>query len=428
MIADDTGVDLAGRRDGRRDHRGLGRRPTSCSRRRTGIRSRWRAPRGGTSCPARRAGASSAASTRRSAPVAVERAVELLTQYAGGKADARVLDIDTVAPREPIASPADRPSTWPASLPGQARHRAAHGDRRESRRPARDMLTVTPPTWRPDLTDPADLVEEVIRLDGYDKVPSVLPIAPPGNGLTPRSAGAARWAGRWPRPGTSRCSPTRSSARDAADALGLPADDPRRRGGPRWPTRSRRRSRCCAPRCCRRCSRRCAATSAAAPRRRAVRAGAGLPAGGRGGVPPAMRVCTGARPTRSSPPPTRTLPRQPWHVAVVLAGDVEPAGWWGAGRAGRLGRRGRGGPGRLRRGAASTSSVRAGGTGAVAPGPVRRDRRRTARSWATPASCTRRVRGARSAQAHLRDGAQPRRAAAAGRHAGARRSRRSRPR
>src|SRR3712207_8794445 len=25
-----------------------------------------------------------------------------------------------------------------------------------------DPLTVTPPTWRPDLTDPADLVEEVV--------------------------------------------------------------------------------------------------------------------------------------------------------------------------------------------------------------------------------------------------------------------------
>jgi phenylalanyl-tRNA synthetase beta chain len=27
-----------------------------------------------------------------------------------------------------------------------------------------------------------------------------------------------------------------------------------------------------------------------------------------------------------------TVPRQPWHVAAVLAGDAEPAGWWGAGR------------------------------------------------------------------------------------------------
>jgi phenylalanyl-tRNA synthetase beta chain len=28
-----------------------------------------------------------------------------------------------------------------------------------------------------------------------------------------------------------------------------------------------------------------------------------------------------------------TIPRQPWHVAAVLAGEVEPAGWWGPGRA-----------------------------------------------------------------------------------------------
>jgi phenylalanyl-tRNA synthetase beta chain len=26
------------------------------------------------------------------------------------------------------------------------------------------------------------------------------------------------------------------------------------------------------------------------------------------------------------------VPAQPWHVAAVLAGEVEPAGWWGAGR------------------------------------------------------------------------------------------------
>ena len=48
------------------------------------------------------------------------------------------------------------------------------------------LLDVTPPSWRPDLTGPADLAEEVVRLDGYDKVPSALPIAPPGNGLTPQ--------------------------------------------------------------------------------------------------------------------------------------------------------------------------------------------------------------------------------------------------
>ncbi|MGL4340099.1 MAG: phenylalanine--tRNA ligase subunit beta [Rhodoglobus sp.] len=45
-------------------------------------------------------------------------------------------------------------------------------------------LVVTPPTWRSDLTDCATLAEEVARIVGYDKIPSLLPIAPPGRGLS----------------------------------------------------------------------------------------------------------------------------------------------------------------------------------------------------------------------------------------------------
>ena len=65
-----------------------------------------------------------------------------------------------------------------------------------------DQLVVTPPTWRPDLTDPADLVEEVIRLDGYDQVPERAAGRPArATASPPPSAAAARSAGRWPRPG-----------------------------------------------------------------------------------------------------------------------------------------------------------------------------------------------------------------------------------
>ena len=114
----------------------------------------------------------------------------------------------------------------------------------------RDGASVTPPTWRPDLTDPADLVEEVVRLDGYDKVPqraadrAARPRPDPA-----RSGAAGRSAGRWPSAGTSRCSslpvrrrrswPTRSACR------------PTTRAGARcgWPTRCPTRSRCCARRC-----------------------------------------------------------------------------------------------------------------------------------------------------------------------------------
>ena len=49
---------------------------------------------------------------------------------------------------------------------------------------ASGSYSVTPPTWRPDLTDKATLVEEIARIVGYDRIPSVLPVAPPGRGLT----------------------------------------------------------------------------------------------------------------------------------------------------------------------------------------------------------------------------------------------------
>jgi phenylalanyl-tRNA synthetase beta chain len=47
-------------------------------------------------------------------------------------------------------------------------------------------IEAVPPPWRGDLTDPYDLVEEVVRIVGYSVVPSVLPVAPAGRGLTPR--------------------------------------------------------------------------------------------------------------------------------------------------------------------------------------------------------------------------------------------------
>jgi phenylalanyl-tRNA synthetase beta chain len=52
-------------------------------------------------------------------------------------------------------------------------------------------LAVTPPSWRPDLRDPYDYVEEVGRLIGFDNVEAVVPRAPVGRGLT-RSQRARR--------------------------------------------------------------------------------------------------------------------------------------------------------------------------------------------------------------------------------------------
>jgi phenylalanyl-tRNA synthetase beta chain len=54
-----------------------------------------------------------------------------------------------------------------------------------------EVLTVTAPSWRPDLTDPYDYVEEVGRLIGFDTIEPVVPQAPVGRGLT-RSQRARR--------------------------------------------------------------------------------------------------------------------------------------------------------------------------------------------------------------------------------------------
>jgi phenylalanyl-tRNA synthetase beta chain len=45
-----------------------------------------------------------------------------------------------------------------------------------------DLLTVTPPTFRGDLEREIDLIEEVARMDGYEKIPITLPEGPPSPG------------------------------------------------------------------------------------------------------------------------------------------------------------------------------------------------------------------------------------------------------
>lgn len=54
--------------------------------------------------------------------------------------------------------------------------------------------SVIPPSWRPDLTDRWTLAEEVARIHGLDRIPSVLPTPPSGRGLTALQKGRRRVA------------------------------------------------------------------------------------------------------------------------------------------------------------------------------------------------------------------------------------------
>lgn len=266
--------------------------------------------------------------------VALDRAVALLIEYAGGATDGNVLDLDHVRPREPITIDGQLPARTAGVPYPTPRAVALLTEVGCAVAVDGDTLGVTPPSWRPDLTDPADLVEEVVRLDGYDKVPSVLPVAPPGNGLT---AGQRR---------------RRSIARALAeagyvetlnypfvdpavfDALGLPPDDPRRDtvrlANPMSEEEPALRTTLLPP--------------LLATLRRNLGRGQrdvslyeiGLafhPTAGHGALPAPPRMGVADRPADAERASAEAfVPRQPWQVAAVLAGDVEPTGWWGAGR------------------------------------------------------------------------------------------------
>ncbi len=117
-------------------------------------------------------------------PIAAQRCVDLLVEYGGGVADPEATDVNDVAPREPIVMPAD----FPGRIVGVDYGPKAVRETLEAIGcvvGAKDgVLTVAPPTWRPDLVAPIDLVEEVGRLHGYGDLPSALPSAPSGYGLT----------------------------------------------------------------------------------------------------------------------------------------------------------------------------------------------------------------------------------------------------
>jgi len=114
--------------------------------------------------------------------VVADRVVELLIELGGATADPGVTVVGTPPSPVSITIPVDLPArisgidipagTTVAQLRAVGCEVSVDGE----------SLTAVAPSWRPDLTDPYDLVEEVVRIVGYDQVPSVLPPAPPGRG------------------------------------------------------------------------------------------------------------------------------------------------------------------------------------------------------------------------------------------------------
>ncbi len=160
--------------------------------------------------------------------IALDAACALLTQIAGGSVSAeRTLVGSTQAPAE-ISMSVHRPSqvagvdyspeTVIARLQEVGCAVAREGD----------QLTVVPPTWRPDLGEQADLVEEVLRLEGLESVPSIVPPAAVGRGLSPAQRRRRAIGHALAYSGYAEILPTPFIRNDAFDVWGLDSDDPRR--------------------------------------------------------------------------------------------------------------------------------------------------------------------------------------------------------
>ena len=118
------------------------------------------------------------------ADASAARVVELLVQLAGGQADPQGSRLFDVAPREPIVLPDGYIVGLVGADYSDVEILRSLTDIGGSIEPIDHALSVTPPSWRPDLTDKATLAEEVARIVGYDRIPAVLPTAPPGRGLS----------------------------------------------------------------------------------------------------------------------------------------------------------------------------------------------------------------------------------------------------
>ncbi|GAA2090681.1 phenylalanine--tRNA ligase subunit beta [Actinomadura alba] len=261
---------------------------------------------------------------------AAARAIGLLTELGGGEAVPAVTHAEV--PVEPITITV--PADHPGRVAGMVYDRDTVVRRLEEvgcQVAGAGVLTVTPPTWRPDLIDPNDLAEEVIRLEGYENIPARPPRSIAGRGLTASQRMRRRVGRALAGAGHVEVLNFPFVGESDADALQLPADDPRRHA-----------LRLANP------------LSEDEPLLRTTLLPGLLRTLARNvgrGLSDAALFEMGVvyRPRLNAPKPPRlpvdrgptaeeiasveaALPDQPLRVGVVLAGQREPAGWWGAGR------------------------------------------------------------------------------------------------
>ncbi len=264
------------------------------------------------------------------ADVAAQMAINLLVEFGGGTADPAITDVDQRAAREPFELDLHLPTRYvgvdypPERVVAVLEEIGCHVEQLST-----GTVSVLPPSWRPDLSDPTTLVEEVARIEGYDTIPSLVPAAPGGRGLSHHQRLRRVVAGALAGQGLAEVLTYPFIGESRFEELGVASDDARRQAvvlaNPLSDEAPLMRTELLQ-------------TLPEALRRNVSRGARDLAlfeidtvAFAKGAAAPS--------PTGGTMPEDSTLqqirdavPAQPWHVAMIASGAVERAGWWGPGR------------------------------------------------------------------------------------------------
>ncbi len=268
---------------------------------------------------------------------AAQMAVNLLMKFGGGVADEGVTDVDNRLARARL----ELDPTLPARLIGlpYTRQEVIETLREigcDVLEPAdsgsgSSVLSVLPASWRPDLTNGPDFAEEIVRLRGYDQIPSVLPQAGSGRGLTHGQRVRRVLANTLAVQGFVEVLTYPFVSVKNHDDLGLEANDPRRTtvriANPLSDEAPLMRTSVLS-------------TMVEALRRNVSRGARDTAIFEMGLVTrPLWEPQAAPVPGTDQRPDEVTLaqimaavPPQPRTVAFALTGDCDPAGWWGPGR------------------------------------------------------------------------------------------------
>lgn len=261
--------------------------------------------------------------------VALDVACVLLQQIAGGTIEAGRTLVGDVAKREPISLRAAKPSEY-AGIEYSQETVVKRLTEVGCEVSGGEELSVVPASWRTDIEMDVDLIEEILRLEGLEDIPTILPTPVGGRGLTPAQKRRRAIGHGLAYAGYAEVLPSPFIANDTFDTWGLDKEDARRQTvAVQNPLESDKAilSTTLLP------------NLLEAIARNVARGRSDLALFGLQQVA-FKRADSSPMPSVESRPDDSvvtdlldSLPLQPLHVATVATGNIEHEGPWGAGRA-----------------------------------------------------------------------------------------------